>query len=157
MQCHLYHRGLEGKRVCTQSHTHTRIYAVSHNHQTKTSFPYKVCGQRVFIMGTTGNGQFRQGCRPRQRISHNYCIFIQPYLHNNKLILSDPNKTLLKINSTTGKVSSAQAGIHCALQQFLLGHYPLRQPFIPVLRKARGAGKTLYIQLRICIIQIMTL
>lgn len=139
----------------TRTHTHSYI-GVSHSHQTKTSFPYKVCGERVFIMGTTGNGQFRQGCRPQWRTSHNYCIFIQPYLHNNKLILSDPNKTLLKINSTTGKVSSAHAGIHCALQ-FLLGHYPLRQPFIPVLRKARGAGKTLYIQLRICIIQIMTL
>lgn len=101
---------------------------VPHSHQTKLAFPTEVLLWKVFIMSTSRNGQSHQGCFPQ--LATEELATITAYLHNHiytiKLILSVPNKTLLKINQTTGKgllsagsnqapafLAPASASTHC--------------------------------------------
>lgn len=117
------HKGIYTSEAFKDKH----MNKVSPSQQTKIAFPTEVLRWRVIIMRPTGNGQSLHGCSPQPTTVEGLAT-ITAYLHNHiyaaiKLILSEPNKTLLKINQTTCK-SLLSAGSHQLwLVQFLPLHF----------------------------------
>lgn len=133
------------------------VNRVSHN-QTKISFPYKKSAAGGYSSWEQLEmASFAKGTGHSGGISHNYCIFTQPYLHHNKthLIRSKQNLAQNKLNHRKGLLSTNS---HCSESLVsarpLLTETTLHSAF---LGKARVVGKIQYIQLRICIIQITIL
>lgn len=111
--------------------------AVSHSHQKKTAFPPEVLGWRILILRTR-NGPSHQGCSPSLTTVEGL-VTITAYLYNYiyttiKLILSDPNKTLLKINQTTRKALLSAASNHAPASPVpasALTHCNKPSPYLP--------------------------